>query len=177
LVGRVREDASETVARRRAMGCDVAILSGDGAEAVRAAGAATGIDDIHAALLPGDKLARIDAWASEGRRVLMVGDGLNDSPALAAAHASMSPAEAADVSRIAAGLVFAGASLGAVAEALTVARAARHRALESFGIAAIYNACAIPLALAGMVTPLIAALAMSGSSILVVLNALRLRRS
>ncbi|MEM7744236.1 MAG: heavy metal translocating P-type ATPase [Pseudomonadota bacterium] len=173
----VRPDVPETIARLRQMGCDVAILSGDNAPAVAEVANTAGIDETYATLLPGEKLALLDNWAARGRRVLMVGDGLNDSPALAAAHASMSPSTAADVSKTAAGLVFTGESLAPVADALEVARAARRRSLESFGIAAVYNACAIPLALAGFVTPLIAALAMSGSSILVVLNALRLRKS
>ncbi|MEM0989076.1 MAG: heavy metal translocating P-type ATPase [Pseudomonadota bacterium] len=173
----LRPDAADTVAKLRDMGCEIAILSGDGAEAVDRVADALAVQIRHAQLLPGEKLALLQDWAAQGRRVLMVGDGLNDGPALAAAHASISPADAADVSKTAAGLVFAGESLAPVHKAMVVARDARRRALESFGIAAVYNACAIPLALAGLVTPLIAALAMSGSSVLVVLNALRLRKS
>jgi len=134
--------------------------------------AATGIADARAGMTPADKL---EALAGAGRRVLMVGNGINDAPALAVAHASMSPAAASDVSRAAAGLVFTGERLEPVLFGLGTARMARSRALENFGLAAAYNAVAIPLAIAGMVTPLIAALAMFGSSIVVTLKALRLR--
>jgi P-type Cu2+ transporter len=171
----LRPGAVETCERLRALGLDIAILSGDADEAVDAIAAETGIGERHARLRPGEKLAWLDARRAEGCRVLMVGDGLNDGPALAAAHASMSPAGAADVAKAAAGLVFTGARLDPVAEAVLLARTARRRTLQSFAIAAGYNAVALPLAIAGLVTPLIAAAAMSGSSILVVLNALRLR--
>lgn len=95
------------------MGLDLAILSGDAEEAVVAVAPDTGIAETHARLKPGDKLAWLDARRAERRKVLMVGDGLNDGPALAAAHASMSPAAAADVAKAAAGLVFTGAGLDA----------------------------------------------------------------
>jgi Cu2+-exporting ATPase len=137
--------------------------------------AATGIDDARAGMTPADKLTALEGLAGDGVRVLMVGDGINDAPALAAARASMSPVSASDVSRAAAGLVFTGERLAPVVFALETARMARARVLENFGLAAVYNAVAVPVALIGLVTPLIAALAMSASSIVVTLNALRLR--
>jgi Cu2+-exporting ATPase len=125
-------------------------------------------------MTPVEKARAIEALAAQGRKVLMVGDGLNDAAALSGAHASMAPGSAADVSQNAADLVFTGAALSDVVLAIDVARAARRRALENFGFSAAYNLIAAPAAVLGLVTPLIAALAMSGSSLIVTLNALRM---
>jgi Cu2+-exporting ATPase len=125
-------------------------------------------------LSPADKIAWLEARRREGRRVLMVGDGLNDAPALAAAHASLSPASAADISQRAADFVFQGHNLGPVLEILLTAKKARSLALQNFGIAFVYNILCVPLAMAGYVTPLIAAVVMSTSSIIVTVNATRL---
>ncbi|MEM7060214.1 MAG: heavy metal translocating P-type ATPase [Pseudomonadota bacterium] len=171
----LRDDASETCAILAERGLDLAILSGDRIEAVDKIASTTGIQTKVGEMLPGDKLTWLEERRAEGRRVLMVGDGLNDGPAIATAHCSMSPSSASDVAKTAAGLVFTTDGLGAIAKAHLIACIARRRMLQSFGIAAGYNAIAIPLAMAGLVTPLFAALAMSASSILVVLNALRLK--
>jgi Cu2+-exporting ATPase len=173
----VRADAPVVCDALRARGLKLALFSGDAAGPVASVARKTGIMDARAGMTPADKLAALEALAHDGRRVLMVGDGINDAPALAAAQASMSPVAASDVSRAAAGLVFTGERLEPVVFALEMARMARARALENFSLAAVYNAVAIPVALMGLVTPLIAALAMSGSSIVVTLNALRLRRA
>ena len=107
----------------------------------------------------------------------MVGDGLNDAGALAKAHAAMAPGSALDASQNAADLVFSGEELGAVVIAIDVARAARRRALENFGFSALYNLVAAPAAMVGLVNPFVAALAMSASSLVVTLNALRMSRA
>jgi Cu2+-exporting ATPase len=138
--------------------------------------AKVGIDDWRADCRPQHKVAALGRLAAEGHRVLMVGDGLNDAPALAAAFVSISPAAAADVSRAAADLVFQGESLAAVAEAVDTARRARRVMLQNLVGAASYNLLAVPIAVAGLATPLFAAAAMSASSIAVTLNAMRLGR-
>ena len=136
--------------------------------------AAAGIADWQGACSPADKAAELSRWAQAGKRVLMVGDGINDAPALAAASVSMAPASGSDISQSAADLVFTTSDLDAVPSALAVARRAKRIVLQNFGIAIAYNCIAVPLAIAGLVTPLIAAIAMSSSSILVTANALRL---
>jgi Cu2+-exporting ATPase len=138
--------------------------------------AALGIAEWRAEKSPGEKIARLEALRSQGRKVLMVGDGLNDAPALAAAAVSASPSSAADVSQTAADLIFQGESLGPLVELWEVARQSRRLILQNFALAALYNAVSVPLAMAGLVTPLIAAIAMSSSSLIVTLNALRLGR-
>jgi Cu2+-exporting ATPase len=171
----VRPDAAATVAALKAGGLDIAILSGDRADAVAPVAAALGISSWLAGLKPADKIAFIERMKQQGRRVLMVGDGLNDAPALAAAHASISPISAADVTQAQADAVFIGDRLTPVQDAIAVARRARRLMRQNLILAAGYNAIAVPVAIAGLVTPLIAAAAMSGSSLLVTLNALRAR--
>jgi Cu2+-exporting ATPase len=173
----LRADAAAVIRDLRGAGTAVTMLSGDRAAPVAAAAKALGIADAHASLSPKDKIEHLERLAAAGEKVLMVGDGLNDAPALAAAHASLSPSSAADISQNAADMVFQGLGLGAVPEVLQVAKAARRRVLENFAMAGIYNAVTIPLAMAGYVTPMLAAVAMSTSSILVTVNALRLRSS
>lgn len=171
-----RGDAAKALQALRDRGISLVLLSGDHQNAVDLMADRLGIADRQAGLSPQDKIARIEALKTEGHRVLMVGDGLNDAPALAAAHVSISPASATDVSQAAADMVLQRDRLMAIPEAVDVARAARRRVFENFGLAAAYNAIAVPLAVAGLVTPLVAAIAMSASSLLVTLNALRLAR-
>ncbi|WP_119420436.1 heavy metal translocating P-type ATPase [Desertibaculum subflavum] len=172
----LRSDAVETVRRLQASGYRLALLSGDRPATVRHVAAELGIEDWAAGLTPAGKAARIAALAQHGARVLMIGDGLNDAPALAAAHASLAPALASDATSGAADAVFQGERLGAVVSLLDTARAAHRIARQNLLFALAYNAVAVPLAVAGGVTPLIAALAMSSSSMVVVGNALRLDR-
>jgi Cu2+-exporting ATPase len=172
---RLRPDAGEVIGRLRKAGLATELVSGDRAAAVAATAAGAGIGRWKAGQLPADKIARLEQLKAAGRKVLMVGDGLNDAPALAAAHASISPASAADISQTAADAVVQGDRLAPVIETLAVARAARRMALQNFAIALGYNCVFVPLAVAGFVTPLIAAVAMSASSIAVTANAVRLR--
>jgi len=169
----LRPDAIATIAALRVLGLEMTILSGDRPAAVAPVAEALGIANWHGALSPADKIAAIEATKAQGKRVLMVGDGLNDAPALAAAHVSISPISAADITQAQADATFLGERLAPVLDALTISRQARQLMRENLWLAVIYNAIAVPIAILGFVTPLIAAAAMSGSSVLVTLNALR----
>lgn len=171
----LRQDAAQTVSALKQRGYDVQMLSGDRAAAVQLAAKAAGIDDWQAAVTPADKIARVQALRASGKRVLMIGDGLNDAAALAAAHASASPGAAVQASQAAADIVIQGEHMGAIVEALDVAKAAQARSLENLRFSALYNMIAAPTAAMGLLTPLIAAAAMSGSSLIVTLNALRMQ--
>jgi len=173
IAQRLRPDAAEVVRSLRERGLDLCILSGDRAESVAPVAKALGIESWQAGLKPADKIARIEDFKATGCRVAMVGDGLNDAPSLAAAHVSLSPISAADLAQAQADAVFLGERLKPLLDAVAVASRARSLMTENLGLAMIYNAIAVPVAIAGAVTPLIAALAMSGSSLLVTLNALR----
>ena len=172
---RLRSDAPAAIAELKAAGYHIEILSGDRFDAVADAASALGVSDYKGGVRPEEKLARLAELKQQGRLALMVGDGLNDAPALAAGHASMSPSAAADISQNAADAVFQGEKLGPVVETLKVARRSHRMALENFAIAILYNIAFVPMAVLGYVTPLLAAIAMSTSSILVTGNALRLR--
>jgi Cu2+-exporting ATPase len=173
----LRPDAAEVVSTLRRRGYQIELLSGDHETAVTVAANALGLNAWRARATPADKHARLAALAVEGRRVLMVGDGLNDAPALAAAYVSLSPATAPDISQTAADAIFQGAKLRPVVDILDVARRSQRLVRSNFALSLGYNALFVPLAIAGLVTPLIAAVAMSSSSILVTLNALTLRRA
>jgi len=171
----LRAGASEAIAALKADGLRLDILSGDTAARVDAVASRLGLSGT-AAARPGDKVAAIEALRRAGRSVLMVGDGLNDAPALRAADVSMAPASAADIGRSAADLVFLRESLVAVPQVIAVARRAASLVRQNFVLAIAYNLIAIPLGILGEVTPLVAAVAMSASSVIVVANALRLDR-
>jgi Cu2+-exporting ATPase len=173
----LRPCALETVNALRNGGLEIEILSGDRASTVKEISAKLSISRYCAELLPSEKIARLQDLATNGNKVLMVGDGLNDAPALATAHASLSPSTAADISQITADAIFQGDALTPVVETLAVARACQRMALQNFAIAVGYNVVFVPLAMAGHVTPLLAAIAMSASSLAVTSNALRLRSS
>ncbi|WP_185960295.1 heavy metal translocating P-type ATPase [Erythrobacter insulae] len=172
----MRIDCKEALAALSNQGVEASILSGDREAAVRAAAAQFGIEG-RAAASPKEKLAALEALKREGKHPLMIGDGLNDGPALAAAHASIAPGTASDASQQAADAVFIGEKLMPVALAVRVARSTMRIVRQNFAFAIGYNVLAVPLALFGYVTPLIAAIAMSISSLVVVANSLRLSRS
>lgn len=171
---RLRGDAAETVRALRDRGLEVEMLSGDREAPARRIAEELGLSAFRAQLHPQDKIRRLEELRSRGVKAAMIGDGLNDAPSLAAAHVSLSPGSAADASQAAADFVYQGEGLSPILTAFDISRKARRRMLENFAFAAAYNLFAVPLAAFGFVTPLIAALAMSGSSIVVTLNALRL---
>ncbi len=173
----LRPDAAEIVAALRAKGYRLAILSGDRPEAVAPIARLLGVENWRGGQKPADKIAFIEQLKAEGAQILMVGDGLNDAPALAAAHASLSPIDAVHLTQAQADAVFLGEKLAPVAAALDIARRARALMKQNLALAIGYNIIAVPAAMSGHASPLFAALAMSGSSVLVTLNALRLRAS
>jgi Cu2+-exporting ATPase len=173
---KLRPDAALVARSLAERGFDLRILSGDHPSAVAPVAAALGISQWQGGLNPAQKIAAIDALQAAGHRVLMVGDGLNDAPSLAAAHVSLSPICAAHIAQAHADAVFLGERLAPVLDAVRIGRRARRLMQQNLWLAVVYNAIAVPIAIAGFVTPLIAAAAMSGSSILVTVNALRVRR-
>ncbi|WP_284778503.1 cation-translocating P-type ATPase [Agrobacterium sp. lyk4-40-TYG-31] len=170
----IRPGVAATIAQLSAAGFSAEIVSGDRPTAVAVLAQRIGIAVWNGALTPAEKAGRCAALAAEGRKVLMVGDGINDAPALAAAHVSMAPATAADIGRQAADFVFMRTDLRSVAFAVDTSRKAGRLVRQNFALAIGYNIIAVPIALAGYATPMIAAIAMSTSSIIVVVNALRL---
>ncbi len=172
---RLRDGAEDAVRALKGQGIKVVVMSGDTTRAVEDMAARLGIDHWMAEALPGDKAARIETMQADGAHVLMVGDGLNDTAALSVADVSISPASALDAARVASDIVLLGGDLAPVPGAITLAQSATRRIRENFRIATVYNVIAVPIAVIGLATPLVAALAMSASSITVSLNALRLR--
>jgi P-type Cu2+ transporter len=173
---RLRPDVQQVLAALKTAGMPLTILSGDRDPVVAALAGRLGITDFHAGLTPAEKVDFCKMSEQAGHRLLMVGDGINDAPALTAAYVSMAPATASDVGRQAADFVFLHDSLDAVSFAIDVSRRAGRLIRENFILAIGYNVLAVPIALLGYASPLVAAVAMSSSSMLVVVNALRLNR-
>jgi heavy metal translocating P-type ATPase len=172
----VKPSAPAAVAGLRGLGLRPVLLTGDNEATARAVAAAVGIDDVIAGILPADKAAAIRDLQARGRRVAMVGDGVNDAPALAAADLGMAIGAGTDVAISAADLILLREDLSVVPEAIALARAARKTIRRNLGWAFGYNVAAVPLAALGFLNPLIAAAAMTMSSAVVVANSLRLRR-
>jgi Cu2+-exporting ATPase len=177
LAETLRPGAVDSVKSFAAAGIPVAMLSGDIAKRANSIAHQLNITDVRSGETPADKIASLNALRDAGYRALMVGDGLNDAAALAAAHVSMAPSSASDAGRTAADFIFLRDGLDAVPAAWRMARDTAQIVRQNFAVAIAYNCIAIPLAMAGLVTPLIAALAMSASSVLVIGNALRLNRA
>ena len=169
-----RLEAAQTVNALRGQGLNIHCLSGDTKNAVSSCMTTLAIDKFKAEQLPADKVSYLNSLAQTNHKVMMIGDGLNDAPALAAAHVSMAPGSASEVGRNSADLVFTRNNLQAVLQAFVLAQTAKQSIRQNLTIALVYNAIALPLAIGGWVTPIVAALSMSGSSILVMANALRL---
>lgn len=171
---RMRTDAHDVVGWfiRRQM--KVILLSGDRKDVVEEAAEELGLSRYKHSCKPQDKIEIIERMKANGDKILMVGDGINDAPALRAAYVSMSPSTAAEVSQNAADFIFQSQKLETVVRAYQISVSSRKLVFMNFALAAIYNIVAVPFAAAGLLTPLIAAIAMSLSSIVVTGNALRL---
>jgi len=170
----LRDGTAQTVARLVKRGVNVVVLSGDRVPAVADMARKLGIGEFHGRITPDGKVAFVENLILQGKKVLMVGDGMNDAPALAAATASIAPSSASDIGRTAADMVFTRRDLYAVIDALEVADGSTRHVRQNFTFAVVYNLIAVPMAVFGLATPLVAALAMSSSSIVVIANALRL---
>jgi P-type E1-E2 ATPase len=172
----IKPSAAAAVTELRRLGLRPVLLTGDNEATARAVAAAVGIDEAIAGVLPADKAAAIKALQARGSRVAMVGDGMNDGPALAAADLGMAMGAGTDVAISASDVVLLRPDLTAVPDAIALARAARRTIRRNLAWAFGYNIAAVPVAAAGLLNPLIAAAAMTMSSVLVVASSLRLRR-
>ena len=172
----LRPDAGRTLDALRRLGLKTTLVSGDNRVAVDDVARQLGIDDAHFECTPEDKLHIIEEAQRRGERVVMVGDGINDAPVLAGADASIAPAHGALLAQTSADVIMLGESLGPVATAVTMSRKTMRIVRQNLAWAIVYNALALPLAAAGFVPPWAAAIGMSASSLIVVMNPLRLNR-
>ena len=171
----IRPGVVDLIPRLKVLGIEIHLITGDAAPAAKNIAERLGIRHVQSGALPKDKLDRINRFAHQGKKVLMIGDGLNDTGALTAAYVSISPSSAIDAARVASDIVILGTDFSSVADCIVTARSARARIKENFTLATLYNIVAVPIAALGFATPLMAALAMSTSSITVTLNAWRVR--
>ena len=171
----LRSDAKATLEKFGQDKIDTVLLSGDRETVVKDIASASGIKIFYSGKKPTEKYDLLEDYKSKGHKVLMVGDGLNDAPVLAAADISIAPGTAIDMAQNAADIVFMGENLAPVYEAYQISKLSQKLVRQNFALAVIYNICVIPMALAGMVTPMIAALAMSGSSLIVIANSFRIK--
>ena len=176
LEDKIRADARQTLESLRNLGLATALVSGDNRIAVENVAAALAISDAHHACTPEDKLAVIEAAQRRGERVIMIGDGINDAPVLAGADTSVAPAHGALLAQTSADVIMLGESLAPLTTAIEMARKTMRIVRQNLAWAIVYNALALPLAAMGFVPPWLAAVGMSVSSLVVVLNALRLNR-
>lgn len=177
LDDRLREDAPDLIAAARARGWHIHLLSGDSSPMVGEVAGQLGIDDARGGLTPDAKLAVLKQLHGEGRRVLMLGDGVNDVPVLAAADISVAMGSASDLAKTSADAVLLSNRLGSLVDGLKLAKRTRRIIIENLTWATLYNGLVLPFAALGWITPIWAAVGMSLSSLLVVLNALRLSRT
>ena len=175
LEDQLRSDAKDIVSNFHKQNIETYLLSGDREEVVQSVATELSIPKAYSALTPVQKYEELETLKSQGKTIMMVGDGLNDAPVLSGADISMAPGTAIDMAQNAADIVFMGDKLAPVYEAYQIARMSQKLVRENFMLAVLYNIIAVPLAFAGMVTPMIAALAMSGSSLLVIANSFRLK--
>jgi Cu2+-exporting ATPase len=155
----------------------IILLSGDRESVVKSVSKQLGIEEFYFEKTPDQKLEILQKLKKSGKNILMVGDGINDAPALSLADVSISPSSASDISKNIADIVFQGEKLEPILQIIQTSKKSNRIIKQNLGFALIYNCVAIPFAIAGFVVPFIAALAMSFSSIVVVLNALRIRRN
>ena len=171
---KLRIDAIPIIAQLKSLGLRIELLSGDRNETVEKIAYQLGIEYFKAEQSPADKSNYLEILSEKGHKVCMIGDGINDAPALSGAFVSMSPTSASDISQTAADILFQGNRLSPVYEVISVSRRAQNLVKQNFALAFLYNIFTVPLAMAGFITPLFAAIAMSSSSLIVIANALRL---
>lgn len=171
----LRPDAASVVALFKRDGLKISLLSGDSMPVVAKIAHEAGIEDFHAAMTPPQKFEMLEKTQAAGHKILMIGDGLNDAPTLAGADVSMAPGTAIELAQNAADIVFMGDRFMPVREVIRTARRSQTLVKQNLALAVLYNVIAVPLAVCGFVTPFIAALAMSGSSLIVIANSFRLK--